>query len=167
MNIYKNSVRFPYHLSVGVVLINKAKQVCCELYPQKTVLEITGHEREIYTLIRETVETGEDLESAAIRGVREEIGIQANLIGYLGSQEDLVEEKDKTFTKTTVYFLAELQDELNLPTIGEDDTVKFKIIWLSLDEAISFMQKQSTDLTRRDLNESKILERAKKILATS
>lgn len=163
-SLYKNSPQFPYHISVGAVFFNNNNEIACEVFSKEVAKKWTGLNTEIRTLMRETIEVGEDIIDAVHRGILEEFGVSGTIIGPLGSKEDLVVEKEKTFLKTTLYFLVKADHVNNIPLQGVDGEIEYKIEWLSIDDLIEKMTTQSQGLEREDLNEVKILERAKKYL---
>jgi hypothetical protein len=54
-NIYKNSKEFPYHISVGVVLLRDDGAIACQHFSKETIKKFINIERDIYTLMRETI----------------------------------------------------------------------------------------------------------------
>lgn len=164
-SLYKNSRAYPYHLSVGVVLFNEDGHILCERFNAETCEKLIGEKRDIRVLVRETLEEGETLREAVARGLQEEINAEGEILCLLGSKEDLVIEKEKTFLKTTIYFLVKLTT-IHESNTGSDDGVAFDIEWHTPENLITLMEAQSAGLQRTDLNESDIIKRAQKILST-
>lgn len=168
-NIYKNSKEFPYHISVGAVLVNNEGLIACECYPKEMILKFLGIERDVYTLMRETIEDGETILDGLHRGLLEEFGVKGDVLGYLGSLETHVlnekETKSEDFRKTTLYFLVRLQEGETLRKVSEDTGVTFYNEWMEGEELIRRMNSQSEGLARTDLNESEILQRALQVLS--
>lgn len=162
-SLYKNSTEYPYHLSVGVVLFNRKGNILCECFGKETCYKLIGKEQDMRVLIRETLEEGETLREAVARGLREEVNMSGEIICLLGSKEDLVIEKEKTFLKTTVYFLVKTNEE-TVSEEGSDDGVSFTIEWHTPENLSRLMNEQSDGLERTDLNESDIILRAEKYI---
>lgn len=160
-SLFKASKKFPYHLSVGAVVLSVDNKIVCEKYGEDVVEKITGLKKEAVTLMRETLENGESAEGCLRRGLLEELNLnEYEIMGFLGSIESYIEEKmDKIFTKTTVYFL--IKSKSTLLKGGSDDGVEFEIAAYDIDELINIMKKQKIIFNREDLDESKILQRAK------
>jgi hypothetical protein len=165
-NIYKHSTDFPYHISVGAVLCREDGAVACQYYSKETIFKITGIERDIYTLMRETVEEEKDetILEALHRGLEEELGVKGIVRGYLGSLETYVlnetENQPENFKKTTLYFLVDILSDQALRIESSDTGVTFVNGWMEPLKLIELMDKQSEGLARTDLNESEIIKRA-------
>ena len=165
-NIYKNSKEFPYHISVGAVLLREDGAVACQHFSKETILKITGIERDVYTLMRETIEEekGETILDALHRGLDEEFGVKGEVRGYLGSLEsdviNSVAAYPVDFKKTTLYFLVDIEPGQNLRIESSDTGVNFVNKWAEPRELIELMDKQSEGLARTDLSESEIIRRA-------
>ena len=163
-NVYKNSREFPYHISVGAILFKEDGAIACQHYSKETILKFTGIERDIYTLMRETIEDNETILEALHRGLDEEFGVEGKVLGYLGSLETQVlnktEIKPEDFKKTTLYFLVEVEPNQILRTVSSDGGATFVNKWVEPMKLIELMNKQSEGLIRTDLNESEVIKRA-------
>lgn len=148
----------PTHLSVGAVLLNDQHEVLCH-YFHKTPWEGL---RDIYVLMRETVEEDEPLEAAVARGLAEEFGASGEIIKYLGPlvshYQDV--EAQMMVEKTTLYFLVRLGD-LDATKRDETDPEKDSVLeWYPPEVLVDRMQDQGRRYPdRTDLNESEILKR--------
>jgi ADP-ribose pyrophosphatase YjhB (NUDIX family) len=153
----------PHHLSVGAVLLNNKNEVACHYFgKEKTFGYYTDNNlADFYTLMRQTVSPNETLEHALVRGLQEEFGATATIENYIGSLTSHFEHKGVRVEKTTLYFLATLKSVDESTRNNDIPEGRTEIKWLSIDHLIQEMKKQSTRFTRTDLDESKILERAK------
>jgi 8-oxo-dGTP pyrophosphatase MutT (NUDIX family) len=80
------------------------------------------------------VEKRETLETAALREVREEIGIAAEIIAPLGSVEYTFQDERTAVTKTVHFFLMRSLDDTNHPLDGEMLRVHWSPIACAVDE---------------------------------
>jgi len=155
-NYFKGTEDRPFHLSVGAVIIDRKKRIYCHYFH-----EFEGV-KNVHILMRETIHPGESLEDATERGLFEELGIKAKLITYIGSLVSKFPRGKIWIEKTTIYFLVELT-EINKSLRNPFDKEKDSIIKLiPIDKLMEIMKTQSKNLVRTDLDESKILTRAKK-----
>src|SRR3989344_2167305 len=99
----------PFHISVGAVVVNHEGKILThkrtqETTPAQFLYTIDGL-NEVYTLMRESLEENESLETAVLRGVQEEFGIVGKVEKYLGSIVGQIVPKTGTpYEKTTLYF---------------------------------------------------------------
>ena len=152
-------------MSVGAVIFDKNfEKVLCH-----HVAEV-GHVKNIYLLMRESIEPGETFETALHRGVLEEFGAKVEIVDFLGS----LEATDKWFgeidnvvdvQKTTIYFLSKIISQDDSMRI-DDGTAESKstLVWLDLNELAKKMNKQFKEYGINNLNEEIILKRVKKYL---
>jgi len=164
-NFFKSTESNPYHLSVEAVLVNENKDVCCHYFETFTPPEDPVVLDDFYILMRETLENGESLEGAVLRGIKEEFGAKGNISAYLGSIKSGFDRNGRRMEKMTVYFLIE-STEFDLANREKDDEERIsEIQWQTFDFLISKMKAQGERYKNRtDLDESIILERAKNSL---
>lgn len=158
--LHQNKPNQPFHVSVGAVVINdKGKIRVHKRVPGTTPPEwlfTLGGLKESYTLMRETVENGEVLEEAVLRGVREEFGIEGEIRKYLGSiQAHLVNGKGMHWEKTTLYYLVAMKEEHERH--ADDGESHTELVWADADFLMEKMGEQGKATKREDLDESKIL----------
>lgn len=160
VSIFQHSDESPFHISVGAVVVNAGGLVCAHYRTTTTTpepyLPTMGGLDETYTLMRETLENGETLEEAVLRGVREEFGIEGRIVKYLGALNVSVRAKVRTFEKVTLYFEVDVLSEGDRPLDdGEGHTA---LVWQTPEFLIGRMREQGACSDREDLDESKILE---------
>jgi ADP-ribose pyrophosphatase YjhB (NUDIX family) len=160
-NLYQHQADSPFHISVGAVLVNEEGKIRTHYRTIKTTpaqfLNTMGGLKESYTLMRETIENGESIESAVHRGLQEEFGAEGEIMKYLGSiQIPELHAKTRTFEKTTLYFqvLFTKQNERSLDD-GESHT---ELVWETPEFLIEKIREQGRMADREDLDESKIIE---------
>lgn len=157
----------PYHLSVGVVLVNGKHEVACHYFDE---LEFSPGKvvKDFYILMRETVHQNESLEQAAARGLMEEFGAKGQILSFLGSiQATKIPAVGHLMHKTTLYFLVRLGSIDTSLRDPEDPEYSSRIEWRTVDYLIDKMQSQFERLQREDTNEAEVLERAKAFIKTT
>ncbi len=161
-NLFQHSKEQPHHISVGAVLINDEGKICVhrrtlENTPEKYHFAMGGLP-EVIILMRESLENGELLEEAVLRGIREEFGAAGEVLAYLGSLQVVVQtQAAHAFEKTTLYFSVHMtaQDDSLRERDGEGHS---ELRWYTPEELISIMHIQGRSTHRQDLDESKIIE---------
>lgn len=169
-NYFQGKSSHPQHISVGAIVLNGKKEVCCHHF-DTTKGKFKGYWQEegledFYILMRETIEPEETLEHALHRGLMEEFGIEAELLDYIGSIQSHFDHKGVTIEKTTLYFICKLKSQdLNKRGSGdvEDES---QIEWQTADFLIPRMKEQARVYNRTDVDESPILERIKSNIDT-
>lgn len=109
-NIFKASKEQPYHLSIGVLLVNEKGEICCHYYPDGLPYE-SGDEGDLYLLMRETPNEGEPVEEVVHRGIKEEFGARGEIKHFIGAINAWFPgvKTGVNIYKTTIYFLVTLE----------------------------------------------------------
>lgn len=156
-NYYIATEKYPFHLSVGAVILNNKGEALCHHFAS---LKAEGYLfKDLYLLMRETVEQGETLEQALYRGLREEMGAKVKIKAYLGS---IVSEFPRG-EKTTLYFLCELENMDLSKRKADDEEAGSEVAFIPIDTLIKKMNAQYSRYQRTDLDESSVLEKVKNI----
>jgi len=158
-NYYQGNADHPWHLSVGAVVLNDKKEVCCHYFKEVTIKNDTFSD--LHILMRETIEQGETLEQTLSRGLLEEFGVTGKIRTYVGSIKAEFPHKGKVVEKTTLYFLVDLINFDPSKRQSTDLESQSEIQWQPLDFLIPKMKEQAVRLGRSDLDESLTLERVK------
>lgn len=108
--------------------------------------------------MRETMEIGEALEGAVLRGISEEFGAKGEIVDYIGSIKSQFNRNTVPIEKTTLYFLVRLNDYDLSKRLKDDEENLSEIQWKSLEFLIPKMKEQGKRYRRTDLDESAILE---------
>src|SRR5262245_37707257 len=62
VNHFQRSKEYPFHISIGAILLNKDKKIGCHYFKKIAVPEF-GFFEDFYILMRETIEPGETIEN--------------------------------------------------------------------------------------------------------
>ncbi|MFA5107460.1 MAG: NUDIX hydrolase [Patescibacteria group bacterium] len=161
-NYYISTKEHPYHLSVGAVVINDKSEVLCHHFHS---IEVPGTTfKDLYLLVRESLEPDESLEAAVRRGLLEEAGVEAAVQTYLGSIVSQFNREDIIAQKTTTYFLCKLISIDTSKREPTDPEAGSEITFLPIDDLIGKMKSQFERYKRSDFDETYILEETKKYL---
>lgn len=145
----------PYHLSIGAVLFNQKGCIACHHFK-----EIFGY-KDIYILMRESVENDETPFMTLHRGLKEEFGASAEPIAFLGCLSGFLPDSQLSFEKTTLYIACQLIDWKLESRNLEDPEASSIIEWLEPNHLIDLMQKQGIKFQHRiDTDESEMIKRA-------
>ncbi len=150
---FQASPKQPYHLSVGAVLFDQNGRIACHHFK-----EILGH-KDIYILMRESVENEENLIKTLHRGLMEEFGATAVPKAFLGCLSGYLPDPKLPFEKTTLYVACQLVEwdpamrDMNDPEAGSI------IEWFEPSQLIELMQKQGAKFKRVDADESEMIMR--------
>lgn len=164
-SFFKSTKESPYHLSVGAVLVDEEGRVACHYFKKFQVTDEEQKYDDFYILMRETVEAGEGLEEAVLRGIKEEFGATGEIEKFVGTLLTKFPRGNVWVEKTTAYFLIKLKDfDINKRIF--DDHEKDSIIeWQSIDFLIAKMEEQKRRFERTDFDESEILKRVNKYVS--
>ena len=144
----------PYHLSIGAVLFNESGQIACHHFKEHLGI------KDLYILMRETMENNETPLMTLHRGLKEEFGASATPIAFLGSLSGFLHSSKLPFEKTTLYIACQVSNwspEKRDPNDPESMSI---IEWFQPNELISLMQKQGEKFNRVDVDESEVIKRA-------
>lgn len=152
---FQASLQQPYHLSIGAVLFDQKGRIACHHFK-----EILGH-KDIYILMRESMEDNESPLITLHRGLKEEFGATAQPVAFLGSLSGYLTDPRLPFEKTTLYIACQLiqwnpeNRDLSDPEAGST------IEWLEPATLISLMEQQGVRFQHRaDADESEMIRRA-------
>lgn len=152
---FQASKEQPYHLSVGAVLFNEEGQIACHHFE-----EILG-QKNVYILMRESMEDDETPLMTLHRGLKEEFGATAEAIAFLGSLSGYLPDKRLPFDKTTLYIACRLIDWNPENRDPDDPEASSTITWMEPDILIAIMQQQGIRFNHRvDADESEMIKRA-------
>lgn len=144
----------PYHLSVGAVLFNEEGAIACHHFK-----EIMG-QKDIYILIRESMEDGETILMTLERGLKEEFGASAEPVAFLGALSGFLKDPVLSFDKTTLYIACRLKEWDPAKRDADDPEGMSLIEWLPPEQLISIMEEQGRRFKRVDADESEMIKRA-------
>ena len=152
---FQASRKQPYHLSIGAVLFDQNGLIACHHFS-----EILGH-KDIYILMRESMEDDETPLTTLFRGLKEEFGATAEPVAFLGSLSGHLPDPRLPFEKTTLYIACRLIQWNPEERESADPEASSTIQWLEPDELISLMQQQGVRFQHRvDADESEMITRA-------
>ncbi len=155
---FRGSQKQPYHLSIGAVLFDQEGRIACHHFQ-----EFAGY-KDVYILMRETMENGETPLMTLHRGLKEEFGATAEPVAFLGGLSGYIpftRLSGLSFEKTTLYVACQLTkwDPENRDL--EDPEAGSTIEWVKPERLISIMEQQGIRFQHRiDADESEIVRRA-------
>lgn len=152
---FQASKKQPYHLSIGAVLFDQDGRIACHHFR-----EILGH-KDVYILMRESMENNETPLTTLDRGLQEEFGATAQPVAFLGCLSGYLPDSRLSFEKTTLYIACQLVNWNPESRDLEDPEASSIIEWLEPDVLISIMQEQGIRFQHRvDADESEMIKRA-------
>lgn len=152
-NIFQGDAHWPFHLSVGVVAVDEHGRIGVHHFKERFGLS------NVYTLVSETVEGNETLQAAALRGLREEFGAEAKIVGYLGSQTSNFSVDDLVIHKSTEYLVADVVRWDVDHRDHADNTRTSSIEWYETPELTRILQEQCHRLADLSINEAGVIGR--------
>lgn len=144
----------PQHISIGAVLYNKEGLIACHHFKE------IGNYKDVYILMRESMENDETVFMTLERGLKEEFGASGKPIAFLGCLSGPLPAKNYTFEKTTLYVACEMISFDKDKRDPNDPEASSIIEWLKPEELISHMQRQGKLTNRIDADESEMIKRA-------
>lgn len=152
---FQASQKQPYHLSIGAVLFDQNGRIACHHFN-----EIFGH-KDIYILMRESMEDNEAPLITLHRGLKEEFGADAQPVAFLGSLSGYLPDPRLSFDKTTLYIACQLIQWNPENRDPADPEASSTIEWLEPSTLIALMQQQGVRFQHRaDADESEMIKRA-------
>jgi hypothetical protein len=151
---FQASKEQPYHLSVGAVLFDQKGRIACHHFK-----EIFEH-KDVYILMRESIEDDETIYRTLERGLKEEFGASAKPIAFVGSLSGHLPYPNLPFEKTTLYIACQSIAWDPAQRDPNDPEASSTIEWLAPDQLIRIMQKQGEHFKRVDADESEIIKRS-------
>lgn len=152
---FQASSKQPYHLSIGAVLFNEEGNIACHHFQ-----EIFG-QKDIYILMRESMEDNETPIMTLHRGLKEEFGASGEPLAFLGCLSGYLPDAHLSFEKTTLYIACKLLEWNPEERDPNDPEASSTIEWLPPSELIALMQKQGERFPGRvDADESEMVKRA-------
>ncbi len=152
---FQASKKQPYHLSIGAVLFDQNGRIACHHFK-----EIFGH-KDVYILMRESMENDETPLMTLHRGLKEEFGATAEPLAFLGCLSGYLRDSRLPFEKTTLYIACKVIKWNPEDRDFNDPEASSTIEWLEPSMLISIMQQQGVRFQHRvDLDESEMIKRA-------
>ncbi len=154
-SFFQASKNQPYHLSIGAVLFDQNGRIACHHFK-----EILGH-KDIYILMRESMENNDTPLMTLHRGLKEEFGATGEPVAFLGCLSGYLPDSRLSFEKTTLYIACQVVDWNPENRDLEDPEASSIIEWLEPEVLIPLMQQQGVRFQHRaDADESEMIKRA-------
>jgi ADP-ribose pyrophosphatase YjhB (NUDIX family) len=145
VNIYKANETNPYHLSTAAILLADNGEVVFHYFRKKLWRQIGKKWDNYAALLSETVEDGETPSETIVRGVKEEFGVSARVIGFLGSGVSEVPSSWGQYRKTVLYFVLPLEKN-QLPRSTEPGAVAVFLDVATLCDLMSDQRKRGVGI---------------------
>lgn len=160
-NYFQYSQDSPFHLSAGALVYSEQGKILTHVFGAE--VKENPFDRDIYILIRETIERQESVEAAIHRGIREETGGEATIVNYLGAvtgkARRFLDNPEDVFEKTTLYFAMKSVRWQPGQRDGNDAEAASDLQWHEPKELIPIMKQQGEFTDSEDLDESVIVQR--------
>lgn len=152
---FQASQQQPYHLSIGAVLFDQNGQIACHHFS-----DLFGH-KDVYILMRESMEDNESPLMTLHRGLHEEFGATVQPVAFLGNLSGYLDDLRLPFEKTTLYIACKLEQWDPKTRDPHDPEAASTIEWLDPTALISIMERQGIRFHHRaDADESEMVRRA-------
>lgn len=152
---FQASQNQPYHLSIGAVLFDEQGNIACHHFE-----EMFG-QKDLYILMRESMENDESPLMTLHRGLKEEFGATGTPVAFLGSLSGFLKDPKLSFDKTTLYVACRLKEWNPEERDPNDPEFSSTIKWIAPEELVSIFEKQGIRFKNRvDADESEIIKRA-------
>jgi hypothetical protein len=159
-NLFQQSAKSPFHISVAALVTNDKKQILCHHFKAVDLPHESEGKSDLYLMMRETLHDNESLEAGVARGLMEEYGATGTIVDYLGSIQShfpYTFDHSVSIEKTVLYF------EVKLETLDESKREKgavesrSQLVWLNASDFLKKIAAQTSILNRTDLDDSKVI----------
>ncbi|GIW58776.1 MAG: hypothetical protein KatS3mg086_061 [Candidatus Dojkabacteria bacterium] len=159
MNIHTQNPNYPFHISVGAVVLNSKKQVALQYFKHNA-----GHDN-VYYLMRESLQDNNTIEQTLANGLMKEMGITAQIRHFVGSRvTNFLDSDGNEITKTTIYYLCDLVSIDESQKDPENPEGVSEVKFFDIDEAIKITQEQLKRTNYLDICEFDILQNVAKLV---